>query len=87
MLVPGWAGSDPGGGFFSNLFAAEALCTVTNCFGLLEPGFGVTSLRVETIDQVGSAIDTALAHNGPFLLDVSLEGNVHPEHIGAKCGQ
>lgn len=56
-------------------------------FADLAAGFGVTSLRVETIDQVGSAIDTALAHNGPFLLDVSLEGNVHPEHIGAKCGQ
>ncbi len=56
-------------------------------FADLANGFGVASLRVDTVDQVGAAIDQALAHNGPFLLDVSLEGNNHPEHIGAKCGQ
>ena len=72
----------PGPGELRLRVAAAALN-----FADLAAGFGVTSLRVETIDQIGSAIETALAHNGPFLLDVSLEGNVHPEHIGAKCGQ
>jgi benzoylformate decarboxylase len=28
-----------------------------------------------------------LAHQGPFLLDVVIEGNVHPEMIGVRCGQ
>jgi hypothetical protein len=28
-----------------------------------------------------------LAHKGPYLLDVVIEGNVHPEMIGVRCGQ
>jgi benzoylformate decarboxylase len=28
-----------------------------------------------------------LAHPGPFLIDLVLSGDVHPEQIGVKCGQ
>jgi benzoylformate decarboxylase len=48
---------------------------------------GMESMRVETVEQIGPAIEAALAHSGPFLLDVVIEGDVHPELIGVRCGQ
>jgi thiamine pyrophosphate-dependent acetolactate synthase large subunit-like protein len=47
----------------------------------------VPSLRVEKPDEVGPAIKQALAKKGPFLIDLVLEGDTHPERIGATCGQ
>ena len=48
---------------------------------------GVAAVRVETADEIGPAIDQALAHPGPFLIDLVLEGDVHPEMVGVRCGQ
>lgn len=56
-------------------------------FAELAKGMGVAAVRVETPEQIGPAIEQALAHAGPFLIDVVLEGNVHPEMIGVRCGQ
>ena len=56
-------------------------------FAHIARGFGVQSARIETGDQIIPAIERALAHPGPFVLDVLLEANVHPELIGVKCGQ
>lgn len=56
-------------------------------FSHIALGFGVRSARIETADQIGPAIEQALAHPGPFVIDVLLEGDVHPELIGVKCGQ
>ena len=56
-------------------------------FAHIARGFGVQSARVETVDQIGPAIERALSHPGPFVIDVLLESNVHPELIGVKCGQ
>ena len=56
-------------------------------FAHIARGFGVQSARIETGDQIIPAIKRALAHPGPFVLDVLLEANVHPELIGVKCGQ
>ena len=56
-------------------------------FAHIARGFGVQSARIETADQIAPAIERALAHPGPFVLDVLLESNVHPELIGVKCGQ
>jgi thiamine pyrophosphate-dependent acetolactate synthase large subunit-like protein len=56
-------------------------------FARIADGFGVASARIETAEQIGPAIERALAHEGPFVLDVLLEANVHPELIGVKCGQ
>lgn len=56
-------------------------------FARMAEGFGVASARIETADQIVPAIERALAHKGPFVLDVLLESNVHPELIGVKCGQ
>jgi len=50
-------------------------------------GMGVEGVRVEKPDQIAAAIDRALAHKGPFLIDLVLEGNTHPERVGNTCGQ
>jgi benzoylformate decarboxylase len=56
-------------------------------FADMARSMGVGSVRVETADQIGPAIRQALTHPGPFLIEVILEGNVHPEMIGVRCGQ
>ncbi|MFN8635322.1 MAG: thiamine pyrophosphate-binding protein [Chloroflexota bacterium] len=56
-------------------------------FAEMAKALGVAARRVETADQIGPAVAEMLAHDGPFLLDVVLEGNVHPEMIGVRCGQ
>ena len=48
---------------------------------------GVSAIRVEKPSDVDSAIRTMLAHPGPFLVDLILQGDIHPEMIGLKCGQ
>jgi benzoylformate decarboxylase len=56
-------------------------------FDVMAKSMGMESIRVETVEQIGPAIEAALAHSGPFLLDVVIEGDVHPELIGVRCGQ
>lgn len=56
-------------------------------FAHLAEGFGMESARIETLDQIAPAIARALSHRGPYLLDVMLDGDVHPELIGVRCGQ
>ena len=53
----------------------------------LARGQSVEAVRVEKPSDIEPAIQRALAHAGPFLIEVVLEGNVHPELIGVKCGQ
>jgi benzoylformate decarboxylase len=53
----------------------------------LARGMGVAGVRVEDPAQVAGAIQQMLAHDGPFLIDLALEGDVHPERIGNTCGQ
>jgi benzoylformate decarboxylase len=53
----------------------------------LARGLGVPGLRVEKPWEIGPAIQQMLAHPGPFLIDLVLEGDVHPERIGNTCGQ
>ena len=53
----------------------------------LAKGMSVPGLRVETPEQIAPAIQQMLATPGPFLLDLVLEGDTHPERIGATCGQ
>jgi benzoylformate decarboxylase len=66
------------------------------CFDLSRPpidfvglaqAMGVKGARIEKPEQVSPALDQALAHKGPFLLDVVVEGNVRPDMIGVRCGQ
>jgi len=53
----------------------------------LARGMSVPGLRVETPEQIAPAIQQMLATPGPFLIDLVLEGDTHPERIGATCGQ
>jgi benzoylformate decarboxylase len=56
-------------------------------FAGLAKAMGIRSLRVERPWNVEDAIEQMLGHPGPFLVDVVLEGDVHPEMIGVHCGQ
>lgn len=56
-------------------------------FADMAKALGVAGRRVETAAEIGPALDEMLAHQGPYLLDVILEGDVHPELIGVRCGQ
>jgi benzoylformate decarboxylase len=56
-------------------------------FDLMAQSYGIPSARVERPEQVGPAIRQMLEHRGPFLIDLVLEGNVHPDLIGVRCGQ
>ena len=38
-------------------------------------------------EEIGPAIEQMLAHPGPFLIDLVLEGDTHPERVGNTCGQ
>jgi len=50
-------------------------------------GLGVPGVRVAAPDQVAPAIEQMLAHDGPFLIDLVLEGDTDPERVGNTCGQ
>lgn len=56
-------------------------------FAELAHAMSVPSVRVEKPWEVGPAIAQALATPGPFLIDLVLEGNTHPERVGNTCGQ
>jgi benzoylformate decarboxylase len=56
-------------------------------FAEMARAMGVAGERVETRAEIGPAIRRALAHRGPYLLDVLLEGDVRPEMVGVRCGQ
>lgn len=66
------------------------------CFDLSEPpidfarlaeAMGVAAVRVTRPEEIAPAVDRMLADDEPFLVDLVLEGDVHPELIGVKCGQ
>lgn len=56
-------------------------------FAALAQAMGVPGVRVEQPAQIGPAIRQALQHDGPFLIDLVIKGDVpdHPVHV--KCGQ
>jgi benzoylformate decarboxylase len=56
-------------------------------FAALSRSLGVEAVRVEKPEEIAPAIDRMLADDKPFLIDLVLEGDVHPELIGVQCGQ
>jgi benzoylformate decarboxylase len=50
-------------------------------------GMGVAGIRVEHPWEIDAAVEQMLAHPGPFLLDLVLKSDTHPERVGATCGQ
>jgi len=57
------------------------------CFNEIANSFGVSGERVVRPDQVEPAIDRMLNHDGPYLINLVLEGDVRPDLIGVHCGQ
>lgn len=55
-------------------------------FDAMAESMGVKAMRVETAGHIVPAIEAALAHRGPFLLDVAIEGDVYPDQISVHCG-
>ncbi len=64
--------------FFDNRYSSVELQNPD--FVKISEGFGVTSQSVDNIDQLEEAIDTMLAHDGPYVLHVRVmkEENVFP---------
>ena len=56
-------------------------------FDEMARSMGVMSVRVEKPWDVAPAIRQMLAHPGPFLIDLVLESDTHPERVGNTCGQ
>lgn len=53
-------------------------------FVSLAKGLGVPGLRVAQPQEIGPAIESMLAHEGPFLIDLVLEGNVQRPEVPAR---
>lgn len=56
-------------------------------FHELARALGVASVRVEKPWEIEKAVTEMLAHPGPFLIDLVLEGDTHPERVGNTAGQ
>lgn len=56
-------------------------------FDVIAHSFGVAGERVWNPDQVRPAIERMMSHQGPYLINLVLEGDVHPDLVGVKCGQ
>jgi len=56
-------------------------------FAELARGMSVQAVRVEKPWEIAPAIREMLAFPGPFLIDLVLESDTHPERIGVACGQ
>lgn len=56
-------------------------------FEQMARSMGVEAVRVESPGEIRPAIEQALGHKGPFLIDLVLEGDTHPERVGNTCGQ
>ncbi len=56
-------------------------------FAEMARGMGIQSLRVEHPWEVAGAVKQMMGHPGPFLVDVVIETDTHPERIGRTCGQ
>jgi benzoylformate decarboxylase len=56
-------------------------------FDEMARSMGVPGIRVEKPWEIAPAIQQMLAQPGPFLIDLVLEGDTHPELVGVRCGQ
>jgi thiamine pyrophosphate-dependent acetolactate synthase large subunit-like protein len=56
-------------------------------FDALARSMGIEALTVKKPHEIEPAIERMLSDDKPFLLNLLLEGDVHPELIGVKCGQ
>ena len=56
-------------------------------FADMARGMGVPGVRIEGPGDIGPAVSQALDTKGPFLIDLVLEGDTHPDRVGNTCGQ
>ena len=56
-------------------------------FDEIARSMGVKAIRIEKPGEIAPGIKQALAYDGPFLIDLILEGDVDSEMIGVRCGQ
>ena len=56
-------------------------------FAEMANGMGVPGIRVEKPWEIAGAVQQMLATPGPFLVDLVLESDTHPERVGNTCGQ
>ena len=70
-----------------NYPASFDICNPDIRFADLARSLGVEAVRVEKPDQIAPAIEKALNHNGPFLIDLVLTNEIQDSKIGVKCGQ
>jgi benzoylformate decarboxylase len=56
-------------------------------FDQIAQSMGVQAVRVEKPWEIASAVRQAVATPGPFLIDLVLESDTHPERVGSTCGQ
>ncbi|MFC1791196.1 thiamine pyrophosphate-binding protein [Gemmatimonadota bacterium] len=49
-------------------------------------GMGMEGRRIEKVEDIVPAIEAAMAHDGPFVLDVVISGDIRPELIPIHCG-
>jgi benzoylformate decarboxylase len=56
-------------------------------FAGLAKSMGVAAIRVDSPEQVKPAITQALAHKGPFLIDLVISGEVADHFVYVKAGQ
>lgn len=63
------------------------ICNPDIRFTDLARSLGVEAIRVETPEQIAPAIEKALNHNGPFLIDLVLTNELEDSKIGVQCGQ
>jgi thiamine pyrophosphate-dependent acetolactate synthase large subunit-like protein len=54
-------------------------------FAEIAASMGVESVRVETHDQIESAVDRMIAFDGPFLIDLVLKSESNPEIVHHTC--
>ena len=54
-------------------------------FAPMAQAMGVAAVRVEKPEQIAPAIRQMLAHPGPFLIDLVLEGDTKPERVRHTC--
>jgi thiamine pyrophosphate-dependent acetolactate synthase large subunit-like protein len=53
-------------------------------FDEMARSMGVQAIRVEHPEEIAPAIAQAIAHKGPFLIDLVLEGNSNPDKVKQK---
>jgi benzoylformate decarboxylase len=56
-------------------------------FADMAKALSVPAVRVEQPSEIAGAVAQALAARGPFLIDLVLEGDIHPDRVGNTCGQ